>query len=47
MPLVHVRVLDSLVEGQGAGRVLLQSLVQVGHDAEPSGIRGHCCPPSG
>lgn len=32
-PLLHVRVIDSLLRGRGAGRVLLQSIVPVGQDA--------------
>ncbi len=32
MPFIHLRVLDSLVEGRGEGRVILQSLLEVAND---------------
>jgi hypothetical protein len=33
MPLVHVRVVDALVEGRGSGRVSLMSALTVGEDS--------------
>lgn len=32
-PLVHLRVLDALIDGQGSGQVLLLSAFDVGHDS--------------
>lgn len=32
IPLIHLRVLDSFIDGQGSGRVVLQSLLGVGGD---------------
>lgn len=32
VPLMHLHVVDSLVDGQGSGRVILQSLLQVAED---------------
>jgi hypothetical protein len=32
-PLVHLRVVDALLDGQGAGQVLLQSILEVASDA--------------
>ncbi|WP_299785772.1 DUF6544 family protein [Ramlibacter sp.] len=31
-PFIHIRVLDSLIQGRGAGQVLLLSALDVGHD---------------
>lgn len=32
-PLIHLRVLDALVDGQGSGQVILQSILKVAEDA--------------